>query len=240
MNLTAKSPISNPSQIEAIIKEERIKYIEGAPLSYRLKCNADGGRLNFEGIDDANFTKKGEPFSFCPIAYRAYNNRKFGREKSGTWVEVFFLNEKGQMCMLMFNNASAENFLNVAKLLEYEDLDVSQTRFKCSLKTKSNAEAKTDYYICFFEYEELKNEDRLLHQFAIESLPDIYRRDTLDTHDSIISYFNYPLKFIRCCNTYTPQIGSSNSIIADFEEVEELPPSEAGTQRVLSAGRKNK
>lgn len=244
--LKGKTPIHSPRQIEAQIKEQRIKCVEGAPLSYRYKCNADGGKLQFETYEDAFLSSKGKPFSFCPISFRAYHNRKFGRDKAGVWIEVYFLNEKAQTCMLMFNNASAEQFLNVAKLLTYEDLDVSQVRFNCTPKVKNNAEVKSDYFVCCFEYEELDNEERELHQIAIESLPEIYRRDTLDKHDFIIASFNYPQRFLDMLSIYSLPMGDSNeAIAAEFEEVpneaksfEEMPI--GNVNRVLSSGKKNR
>lgn len=242
MNLTGKKPVATPTQIEEQIKNQTVKYTDGAPLSYRLKCNADGGKLQYETEEDSYLTGKGKPFSFCPIGFRAFHNRKFGREKAGVWIEVYFLNEKAQTCMLMFNNASAEQFLNVAKILFYDDLSVSEVRFNCELKVKNNAEVKTDYFVCTFSFDELSNEEKALNQLAIEQLPELYRRDTLDKLDAIITAYNYPKRFLDMLNVYAlPISDNSTALMAEFEEVpNEANSDDSAVKRVLASGKKNR
>lgn len=204
MNYESKTPIANPSQLLKDGQLITLKYIDGAPLNYRFNASSQGGNLNFEGMENANLTKKGASFSICPIGFRAFVNRKFGREKAQTWVEIFFLNVRGQVGCLMFHSASGENFLNISKLLAYDDLKISDIKLNITPRTKTNKDSGNDYYICEFDFEELKNEERLLSENIVQELGHLYRRSTIDTFDAFIASENYPQMVVNACGTYDP------------------------------------
>ena len=222
MNLESKKPSTSPKAIEI----SKIKAIKGAPLNYRFNASGQGGNLNFEGMENANLTKKGEAFTLCPIGYRAIKNRKFGREKSIIWVEIFFLNEKAQFSSVFFNNSSGENMLRIAKILEYEDLNLAQIKLTIAPRTKSNKDAGSDYYVCDFSYEELNDEDRAVNQTIVKTIGEVYRRDTVDAFDAFIDSFNYPVEIQNACLKFDPtkelpneQIKQLEALEAEFDEV---------------------
>lgn len=204
MNLATKSPILKPSDLLVDGKLIQLKYIDSAPLNYRFNASSQGGTLNFEGMRNADLTNVGEAFDICPIAYRAFQSKKFGREKSQIWVELFFLNIKGQASCLMVHSASAENFLNVAKLLAYEDLKISDVKLRIAPRTKSNKESGNDYYVCDFSYTEFSNDERLLSDAIVQEIGSVYRRSTFDNYDKIISFENYPQDLIDVLSVFNP------------------------------------
>jgi hypothetical protein len=75
----------------------KIKYLSGYPRSYRF----DASRGTFNENGETVLTKKGEPFTFAPIAYRKFRDDIMGFGAKN-WIEFFFLNESLQVCALMF------------------------------------------------------------------------------------------------------------------------------------------
>jgi hypothetical protein len=140
------------------------------------------------------------------------------------------------MCSVFFNNASGENFLKVAKILEYDELTISQVKIEIAPRTKTSKEAQADYYVCDFSYEELSNEERLINQNIIESIGKIYRRDTIDSFDAFISSYNYPTDIINACLIYDPANETAEAQIRRIEAIsEEFEPLENRARKVLKA-----
>lgn len=221
MNLENKKPVSSPKQLVNEKGELKpLKNIFGAPLNYRFNASGQGGILNFEGLDNANLTKAGHPFTLCPIGFRAFNAMKFGREKAQIWIEIFFLNEKGNACSVMFHSSSAENFLTTSKLLAYDDLTIADIKLCVTPQAKQNKDGNA-YFICKFDIEELTEEERKIQAVIVEEIGTIYRRDTIDNSDQFIASYNFPPNLEMACQVYVPQLESTEQrevqLLDDFE-----------------------
>lgn len=180
-------PISNFKKTELITTdgELKIKYLSGYPRSYRF--DASRGLFNENG--ENTLTKKGQPFSFAPIAYRKFRDNILGFGMK-TWIEFFFLNESLQVCALMFHGYSVDEFMRTANIMFYDDVSPCDCLITATPneKTSNNPEAKGQkYFIAQFSYKPLPKEEATKIELATESLQ-IWRQDTT-TGDAEIQLF---------------------------------------------------
>ena len=120
-----------------------IKYLEGLPREYRF--NAKEGTVT-DSSGNA-LTKKGEAFSFIPLAYRMFPAEMYNRERK-MWAEFFFLNDKGHVSLLMFHGYSVESFQKSLSELFYEDATPLQSVITVTPEPKANEHGT--YYVASF------------------------------------------------------------------------------------------
>lgn len=180
-------PITNFKKTELITTdgELKIKYLAGYPRSYRF--DASRGTINENG--ETVLTKKGEPFTFAPIAYRKFRDDIMGFGTK-TWIEFFFLNESLQVCALMFHGFSVDEFMRLANRMFYDDVSPCDCLITATPneKVSNNPEAKGQkYFIAQFSYKPLPKEASAKIELATESLQ-LWRQDTT-TGDAEVQLF---------------------------------------------------
>ena len=163
----------------------QIRYLPGYPRQIRF----DASKGNFKLNGETTLTKKGDEFSFIPIAYRIFTDNILGMGNK-RWAEFFFLNESRQLCAVMFHGYSVENFIRLATgAMFYDDVtpcDVLLT-VKPVERVSKNPEANGNkYYMAEFGYNKVKPEELATLQTAVSGLQ-IWREETT-TGDARIEF----------------------------------------------------
>ena len=92
--------------------------------------------------------------SFIPLAWRIFQDDilNMGRK---LWAELFFADDKGAICAVLFHGYSVENLYRLIEPLFYDDLTLADVTVKVTAEKKQTTkEGKTaTYYIAQFSYE---------------------------------------------------------------------------------------
>lgn len=158
----------------------KFKYVIGSPKKYRFNGQNGYFILGKETILlDSNNIPITE-FSFQPIAWRIFEENMFQRGRIDKWCEMFFLDDKKCISVIMFNNTTLQELVELAEFLLYEEItlaDVVVTVKPEKVDSKKAGENKS-WYIGRFKYKiadvEITAE---LQEFASDF--HIYRHDTL-------------------------------------------------------------
>lgn len=125
----------------------RFRYLPGHPRQIRF--DAKGGKFNIGGT-----TELGSSLSFIPLAWRVFQDDilNMGRK---LWAELFYADEKGAVCAVLFHGYSVENLYRLIEPLFYDDLTLADVLVKVTAEKKQTTkEGKTaTYYIAQFSYE---------------------------------------------------------------------------------------
>ncbi|MEO1626300.1 MAG: hypothetical protein AAFV25_14180 [Bacteroidota bacterium] len=168
-------PSSNTQFLNSDTAELEIRYRPGSPRIYRF--DASRGLFSLNG--EINLTKKGEAFSFLPIAYRLFQDDilGYGRKR---WAEFFFVNQAGHLCNILFHGYSVENLLSKTDDLYYDGVNLTQVCLtaKPIERTKEMADGNKRYFIASFNYQILDIEAQQDIQ-QIQQALNIWRSGTL-------------------------------------------------------------
>ena len=180
-------PLTNFKKAALITKdgELKIKYLPGYPRSYRF----DASRGTFNENGESVLTKKGEPFTFVPLAYRKFKDDIMGFG-SKLWIEFFFLNEALQVCALMFHGYSVDEFMRLTTKMYYDDVSPCDCLITATPneKVSNHPDAKGQkYHIAQFSYQPLPQETILKIEQVTKAIQ-LYRQDTT-TGDAEIQLF---------------------------------------------------
>ncbi|MBC6697338.1 hypothetical protein [Hymenobacter sp. BT190] len=125
----------------------RFRYLPGHPRQVRFDAKA--GQFNINGV-----TPLGNSLSFIPLAWRIFQDDilNMGRK---LWAELFFADDKGAVCAVLFHGYSVENLYRLIEPLFYDDLTLADVTVKVTAEKKQTTkEGKTaTYYIAQFSYE---------------------------------------------------------------------------------------
>ena len=172
-------PITTPSTqiINAASGElAPIKYLPGYPRSIRF----DAGRGEFNLNGDTVLSKKGQEFSFIPIGYRVFKDEILGLGRK-RWAEFFFLNERYQVCSLLFHGYSVDNFVRlVATKMYYDEVNPCEVLLtaKPVERTSKHPEAnQSKYFIADFTHQLLEVAELETLQHAVKGIQ-LWRGDT--------------------------------------------------------------
>ncbi|GAA4027929.1 hypothetical protein GCM10022409_09940 [Hymenobacter glaciei] len=125
----------------------RFRYLPGHPRQVRFDAKA--GQFNIGGI-----TPLGSSLSFIPVAWRVFQDDilNMGRK---LWAELFFADDKGAICAVLFHGYSVENLYRLIEPLFYDDLTLADVTVKVTAEKKQTTkDGKTaTYYIAQFSYE---------------------------------------------------------------------------------------
>lgn len=125
----------------------RFRYLRGHPRQIRFDAKA--GQFNINGT-----IPLGPSLSFIPLAWRIFQDEilNMGRK---LWAELFFADEKGAICAVLFHGYSVENLYRLIEPLFYDDLTLADVTVKVTAEKKQTTkEGKTaTYYIAQFSYE---------------------------------------------------------------------------------------
>lgn len=175
-------PNKRTGELEKVAK---YKYLEGNPKQYRSDSKA--GEFNLNGGAGI-----GDTFTFQPIAWALFQDDILN---SGLkqWFELFFMDEKGCLSAIIFHGYSAENLVNMAAPLFYDDItlaDVVITAKHVMHESKDPKAKKAKFSIVEFSYEEADAD-------LVAELDDycqehrIYRRATLTPNRVTETQHNY-------------------------------------------------
>lgn len=125
----------------------RFRYLPGHPRQVRFDAKA--GQFNINGT-----TPLGNTLSFIPLAWRVFQDDilNMGRK---LWAELFFADDKGAVCAVLFHGYSVENLYRLIEPLFYDDLTLADVTVKVTAEKKQTTkDGKTaTYYIARFSYE---------------------------------------------------------------------------------------
>ena len=129
-----------------VVQVSRFRYLPGHPRQVRFDAKA--GQFNITGT-----VPIGNSLSFIPLAWRVFQDDilNMGRK---LWAELFFADDKGAVCAVLFHGYSVENLYRLIEPLFYDDLtlaDVLVTVTAEKKQTTKDGKAAT-YYIAQFSY----------------------------------------------------------------------------------------
>ncbi len=182
-----KNPLHPIYEVEKFIGEngEIIKpmYILGEPRDYRL--NMGTGMLTLS--NGQQITKPKESFKVIPVAIRALEGKLFVKSElrevtaPRKWMEVYFINEKGNLSLFMFHGFSYENLSIASKDLIYDGNKLTETVWTITLESKQNKQ-KQNFFIADFQFEAIEEDDLATLNAVRENILDehyhIYREGT--------------------------------------------------------------
>lgn len=158
------------TDIKSLVKLPEIKYLPGFPRKYRF--DAKNGKLNCNGQTD--ITQKGQSFSLVPLAYRVFTDEILGYSRR-KWAELFFVNQAGHLCSVLFHGYSVDQLQLILGDLYYEDAGLTDIQLTVHPEPRSNDFGS--YYVASFGFEVLSAKDREQLALVADSLPPIYRQD---------------------------------------------------------------
>lgn len=175
---------------------KRTRYRAGFPKVYAVNLSGMGGTFGVLGADQ--LTKKGESFSLVPLAYNYFKGSLFGQPEK-LWMEVFFVNELGWVCQLMFSAHNAENLINTFTDAEiYRDLQLGEFILNVRLDTRSinlPDGNRATYFVCGFQFEEITTDEKETWRSIFDSIAaPIYRSDIADPNFKSIETQNWNLQ----------------------------------------------
>ncbi|SHK71909.1 hypothetical protein [Hymenobacter psychrotolerans] len=125
----------------------RFRYLPGHPRQIRFDAKA--GQFNINGT-----TPLGPALIFIPLAWRVFQDDilNMGRK---LWAELFYADDKGAICAVLFHGYSVENLYRLIEPLFYDDLTLADVVVKVQASKKETTKdgKKATYYIAEFSYE---------------------------------------------------------------------------------------
>ena len=125
----------------------RFRYLPGHPRQVRFDAKA--GQFNLGGT-----VPLGNSLSFIPLAWRVFQDDMLNMGRK-LWAELFFADDKGAICAVLFHGYSVENLYRLIEPLFYDDLTLADVVVKVTAEKKQTTkDGKTaTYYIAQFRYE---------------------------------------------------------------------------------------
>ena len=197
-------PLTN---IKTLMDLPEIKYLPGFPRKYRF--DAKNGKLNFNGETD--ITPKGQAFTIIPLAHRIFTDEILGYSRR-KWAEMFFVNQAGHVCSLLFHGYSVDQLQVILGDLYYEDAGLTDIRLTVHPEPRSNDFG--NYYVASFGFEVLPAADRAQLALVAESLPPIYRQDI----------YNGDAQYHAWKNVQLPEPEHSENLSDPASDEDQQPP----------------
>ena len=172
----------------------KYKYLQGHPKQYRF--NGQTGRFNLNGDTDI-----GNKLTIQPIAWRIFEENLFERGRKEQWAEIFFVDARNCVSVIMFSNTSVNVLFGLIEPLFYEELSLSDVTLTITSDKKENTKItpKGIYYIAKFSYvpaDPAKVKE--IREFVRDHK--IYRADTLTPtaeYKAVSKGFFNPLVYIE-------------------------------------------
>jgi hypothetical protein len=164
--------VSVDEETGEVTEKSRFKYLPGHPKQIRADLKA--GVFNVGGDKVL-----GKTISFIPVALRIFSDNilNMGRK---VWAELFFVDETGAVCAVLFHGYSVENLQKLNAGLFYDDLnltDVVLTVTPIKKQTEKDGKPAT-YFIADFSYTAADPAEVQARQEFAEDF-DLYRDETL-------------------------------------------------------------
>ncbi|NML65923.1 hypothetical protein HHL22_11970 [Hymenobacter sp. RP-2-7] len=178
--LTAQLPVPSRAYLTAtvdeasgeVVERPRFKYLPGHPRQIRFDGKA--GCFNIGGGDIL-----GKSLTFIPLALRVFADDLFNMGRK-VWAELFYADEKGIVCGVLFHGYSAENLQHLNADLFYDDLHLTDVQLTATAVKKENKKVGGSYFIAEFSFQAADPaEVQARREFAEDF--DLYREETLTT-----------------------------------------------------------
>ncbi|QJX47847.1 hypothetical protein HMJ29_13195 [Hymenobacter taeanensis] len=157
-----------------VMQVPRFRYLPGHPRQIRFDAKA--GQFNIGGI-----TPLGPAISFIPLAWRVFSDNilNMGRK---LWAELFFADEKGAICAVLFHGYSVENLYRLIEPLFYDELTLADVVVKVTAEKKETVKdgKKATYFIAGFSYEAAAPQEVAARRDFARDFP-IWRQETYST-----------------------------------------------------------
>ncbi len=155
-----------------VTTRNRFKYLPGHPRQVRFDAKAGNFNRNGEQVI-------GKTLTCIPLAWRIFEDDilKMGRKR---WAEIFFVDESGAVCAVLFHGYSVEQLYKLIEPLFYDDLtlaDVQLTITADKKQTEKDGKAAT-YYIAHFTYETAPADEVQARAAFAQDFP-IWREETV-------------------------------------------------------------
>ncbi len=174
---TAASLTASRAYLTATVSEDgeltetsRFRYLPGHPRQIRFDAKA--GKFNVGGDKEI-----GKSLSFIPVALRIFSDNilNMGRK---IWAELFFVDESGAVCAVLFHGYSVENLQKLNASLFYDDLKLTDVLLTITASKKENKTVGGFYFIAEFMYTPADPaEVQARQEFAADH--DLYREETI-------------------------------------------------------------
>ncbi len=147
----------------------RFRYIPGHPRQVRFDAKKGEFNLNGERV-------LGPTLTFIPVALRVFEDDilKMGRK---TWAELFFVDDSGALCAVLFHGYSVGNLQKLNSALYYDDLPLTSVLLTATAARKENKQGKGSFFIAEFSYTDAPADEVLARQQFAQDHP-IWREET--------------------------------------------------------------
>lgn len=172
------------NQIEKVAANP-IKYLAGHPRPYRF--DASRGVINLNG--ETVITKKGEAFTFIPIAYRIFQDNILGLGKK-KWAEFFFLNQASQVCNLLVHGYSVDQLMRTVEAMFYDEANLCEVELTLKPIERTNQASGNKYFVSEFSYRLLEQKPKDI-LFTITSELELWREETFTGDAEVMLVKNY-------------------------------------------------
>lgn len=129
-----------------VTETSRFKYLPGHPRQIRFDAKA--GVFNIGGDKVI-----GKSISIIPMALRIFSDNilNMGRK---IWAELFFVDESGAVCAVLFHGYSVENLQKLNASLFYDDLKLTDVVLTVTAEKKQTVkdDKPATYFIAEFSY----------------------------------------------------------------------------------------
>ena len=165
-----------------VTQAARFRYLPGHPRQIRFDAKA--GQFNIGGV-----TQLGNSLSFIPLAWRIFQDDilNMGRK---LWAELFYADDKGAICAVLFHGYSVENLYRLIEPLFYDELTLADVvvTVQATKKETTKEGKKATYYIAEFSYAPADPAEVQARQAFARDFP-IWREETsTDTAELRISH----------------------------------------------------
>ncbi|UOQ81010.1 hypothetical protein [Hymenobacter sp. 5414T-23] len=167
-----------------VTETSRFRYLPGHPRQVRFDAKA--GQFNINGT-----TPLGNSLSFIPLAWRIFQDDilNMGRK---LWAELFYADDKGAICAVLFHGYSVENLYRLIEPLFYDDLTLADVVVKVQASKKETIKdnKKATYYIAEFSYEPADPQQVQARREFAQDFP-IWREETSTGTADIRTSYGY-------------------------------------------------
>ncbi|SDY86783.1 hypothetical protein [Hymenobacter psychrophilus] len=154
-----------------VIETSRFRYLPGHPRQIRFDAKA--GQFNINGM-----AQLGSSLSFIPLAWRIFSDDilNMGRK---LWAELFYADDKGAICAVLFHGYSVENLYRLIEPLFYDELTLADVvvTVRAVKKETTKEGKKATYYIAEFSYEPAALAEIVARRDFAQDFP-IWREET--------------------------------------------------------------
>ncbi|GAA3967395.1 hypothetical protein [Hymenobacter antarcticus] len=155
-----------------VTETSRFKYLPGHPRQIRADLKAGVFNLNGQEV-------LGKTLTFIPVALRVFSDNilNMGRK---VWAELFFIDQSGAVCAVLFHGYSVENLQKLNASLFYDDLNLTEVELTVTpIKKQTEKDGKpATYFIAEFSYTAADPAEVQARQEFAEDF-DLYREETL-------------------------------------------------------------